>query len=91
MIARNTVAPISEVTGTRSCAACPIQIGGKLDHEVYDTPGLDAPGLRPDPVTKLIESLQEGVSLLVFCLRGRITEDAVAIYQQFSQRLKGFR
>ena len=87
MIAGDTVAPISEVSGTRSCAGYTIQIGG-LVYDVYDTPGVDAPGLRPDPVTQLVESLQDGVSLLVFCLRGRITEDAVAIYQHFSRRLK---
>lgn len=86
MIAGSTVAPISEVSGTRSCAAYPMEIGG-LDYDIYDTPGVA--GLRPDPVTKLVDSLRDGVSLLVFCLRGRITEDAVAIYQHVSQRLKG--
>ena len=85
MIAGKTVAAISEVSGTRSCEVYPIQIGGTV-YNVYDTPAVYAPGFNP--VSKLVESLQDGVSLLVFCLRGRITEDALAIYQHFSQRLK---
>ena len=79
MIAGNVVAPISEVTGTRSCSIYPIPIG-ELVYNDYDTPGLDALGLGTDPVTKHIRDLQDDVNLLVFCMRGRLTEDAVAIY-----------
>lgn len=53
-------------------------------YNLYDTPGLDALGLGTDKVTKLIRDMQDGVNLLVFCMRGRITEDAVAIYKYFS-------
>jgi hypothetical protein len=86
MIAGNVVAPTSEVTGTRSCSVYPIPIG-ELVYNVYDTPGLDALGLGTDPVTNLIRDMQDGVDLLVFCLRGRLTEDAVDIYKHFSSSL----
>jgi predicted GTPase len=87
MIARTTVAPISnDLTGTRCCAVYPIQIG-ESEYAVHDTPGIDATALGTDRVTQLVESLQDGVGLLVFCMRGRITEDVVAIYQYFSQSL----
>ena len=86
MIAGNVVAPISEVTGTDSCSIYPIPIG-ELVYNVYDTPGLNALELGTDPVTKLIRDMQDGVNLLVFCMRGRITEDAVAIYEHFSRSL----
>jgi hypothetical protein len=55
-----------------------------LVYNLYDTPGLDALGLGTDKVTKLIRDMQDGMNLLVFCMRGRITEDAVAIYKYFS-------
>ena len=86
MIAGKIVAPNSEVTGTRLCTAYQIPIGD-LVYNVYDTPGLDALGLGTDPVTKLIVGMQDGVHLLVFCMQGRITGDAVAIYKHFSRSL----
>ena len=86
MIAGKVVAPTSEATGTRSCSVYPIPIG-ELVYNVYDTPGLDALELGSDPVTKLIKDMHGGVDLLVFCLRGRLTEDAVAIYKHFSWSL----
>ena len=89
MIAGDIVAPISEATGTRSCTAYPIPIG-ELVYNLYDTPGLDALGLQNgiDKVTKLIKDMHDGVNLLVFCMRGRITEDAIAIYKHFSLLIK---
>jgi hypothetical protein len=86
MIAPNTVASISEFTGTRSCTPYSISID-ELEYTVYDTPGLDASGLGTDRVTKLVMGKQDGVNLLIFCMRGRITEDAFAIYKHFSRSL----
>jgi len=86
MIAGDIVAPVSEVTGTRTCAAYSLQIR-ELKYNVHDTPGIQARKLGT--VTKYISSLPDGVGLLVFCMRGRITEDAVAIYQHFSRILHG--
>lgn len=86
MIAGDIVAPVSEVTGTRTCAAYSLQIR-ELKYNVHDTPGIQ--GRKLGTVTKYISSLPDGVGLLVFCMRGRITEDAVAIYQHFSRVLHG--
>lgn len=88
MIARTSVAPISnDLRGTHDCTVYPIQLG-ELEYAVYDTPGIDATALGTDPVTKLVEDLQHGVCLLVFCMRGRVTEDAAAIYQHFRSLFK---
>ena len=86
MIAGDAVTPISETTETRTCTAYPVPID-KVEYIIYDTPGLDSNALRlgTDKVTKLIRGMQDGVNLLVFCMRGRITEDSVAIYKHFSR------
>ena len=87
MIAGDVVAPVLEATGTRSCTAYPIRIG-ELVYNIYDTPGLGALGLGTDKVTRLIRDMHDDVNLLVFCMRGRITEDGIAIYKHFTQLVK---
>ena len=84
MIVKQPVAPVSNspMPTTQQSACYPVYIQDSSYH-IYDTPGIDPENIGVDNVTQLSHDLQ-GVSLLVFCMRGRITEGMVKIYEAFS-------
>jgi len=88
MIAGHNVTAISDQlgSGTLESTVHPIKINQSI-YCVYDTPAIDSATLGNDAVTKLILGLEEGVSLLVFCMRGRITHDTIRIYEHFFKSL----
>jgi hypothetical protein len=53
-------------------------------YNIYDTPGIDPNTIGSDPIAHFVPHLQGDVGLLVFCMRGRISEGIVSIYQVFS-------